>query len=80
MKTDAFAACIIMFVCMPLLGSQDVNDEFSKLSAHEAKQRLAVLLRRMDTNGDLFISQQEISDWVLNNFRYVCANCFFNCL
>jgi len=55
-----------------LLGSQDLNDEFSKLSAHEARQRLAVLLHRMDTNGDLLISQQEISDWVLKSFRYVC--------
>jgi len=52
-------------------GSQDVNDEFSKLSAHEARQRLAVLLRHMDTNGDSLISNQEISDWVLNNFRSV---------
>jgi len=55
--------------CEP--GSQDANDEFSKLTAHEAKQRLAVLLRRMDTNGDSLISNQEISDWVLNNFRSV---------
>jgi len=52
-------------------GSQDANDEFSKLSAHEARQRLAVLLRHMDTNGDSLISNQEISDWVLNNFRSV---------
>lgn len=55
-----------------ILGSEDLNDEFSKLSAHKARQRLAVLLRHMDTNGDSLISQQEISDWVLNNFRHVC--------
>jgi len=54
-------------------GSRDANDEFSKLSAHEAKQRLAVLLRRMDTDGDELISSQEISDWVLNNFRSQCS-------
>jgi len=53
------------------LGSQDANDEFSKLSAHEARKRLAVLLHRMDTSGDSLISNQEISDWVLNNFRSV---------
>lgn len=52
-----------------ILGSQDLNDEFSKLSAHEARQRLSVLLHRMDTNADLLISQQEISDWVLKSFR-----------
>jgi len=64
-------------------GSQDVNDEFSKLSAHEAKQRLAVLLRRMDTNGDSFISNEEISDWVLNNFRSVwtlIVSCLLKCM
>ena len=60
-------------------GSQDVNDEFSKLSAHEARQQLAVLLRRMDTNGDSLISSQEISDWVLNNFRSGCTLLFAAC-
>jgi len=60
-------------------GSQDVNDEFSKLSAHEAKQRLAVLLRRMDTNGNSLISNQELSDWVLNNFRSGCSLLFAAC-
>jgi len=54
-----------------------VNDEFSKLSAHEARKRLAVLLRRMDTNGDSFITQQEISDWVLDNFRCVFVSLFY---
>jgi Ca2+-binding EF-hand superfamily protein len=52
-----------------ILGSQDVNDEFSKLSASEAKKKLAVLLSKMDVNGDSYISSNEISDWVLNNFR-----------
>lgn len=52
-----------------ILGSPDVNDEFSKLSAHEAKQRLSVLLVQMDTDGDMSISKNELSDWVLNNFR-----------
>ena len=51
-------------------GSPDVNDEFSKLSAHEAKQKLSDLLVKMDTNGDMYITKNEISDWVLNNFRY----------
>jgi len=52
-------------------GSLDENDDFSKLSAYEARQKLAVLLHRMDTNGDSMISKREISDWVLNNFRSV---------
>jgi hypothetical protein len=51
------------------VGSLDANDEFSKLSAHEAKQRLLILLGKMDINNDKFISKSEISEWVLNNFR-----------
>jgi len=77
-RQNAVMQCILALVmwklscdlCM-LLGSQDVNDEFSKLSAHEARQRLAVLLQRMDTNSDSLISQQEIADWVMNSFRCV---------
>jgi len=60
-------------------GSQDANDEFSKLSAHEARQRLAILLRHMDTNGDSLISHEEISEWVLNNFRSVHPLMVFFC-
>jgi len=67
------SSCDVKPFCELLIGSQDLNDEFSKLSAHEARQRLVVLLHHMDTNSDLLISQQEISDWVLNSFRYVCT-------
>lgn len=52
-----------------LLGSIDVNDDFSKLSAHEAKKKLSQLLRKMDSNEDGYISKTELSDWVLMSFR-----------
>lgn len=52
-----------------ILGSLDGDDDFSKISAHEAKRKLAVLLSKMDTSGDGYISKKEISDWVLASFR-----------
>lgn len=52
-----------------ILGSIDVNDDFSKLSAHEAKKKLSQLLKKMDTSEDGYISKTELSDWVLATFR-----------
>lgn len=52
-----------------ILGSHDVNDDFSKMSAHEAKLKLAQLVKKMDSDGDSYISKAEISDWVLKSFR-----------
>lgn len=52
-----------------ILGSLDTNDDYSKMSAHEAKKKLSVLLKKMDLNGDAYISKTEISDWVLASFR-----------
>nr|CAJ2313420.1 Reticulocalbin-2 [Metisa plana] len=51
-----------------ILGSIKEAEEFDKLSPEEAKQRLALLLPKMDLNGDKFVSRSELKIWILNSF------------
>lgn len=41
--------------------------EFDDLSPEESKKRLRVLAKKMDTNGDGFVTLQELTDWIYNS-------------
>lgn len=45
-------------------GSKKMASEFDELPQDESKRRLAVIAHRMDTNGDNFIDEFELSDWI----------------
>ncbi|VDM40819.1 unnamed protein product [Toxocara canis] len=45
-------------------GSKKSADEFDDLPAEESKRRLAIIARRMDTDGDGFIDSNELTDWI----------------
>lgn len=50
------------------LGSVREAEEFDKLSPEEAKRRLALLLPKMDLNGDQEIDRIELKHWILKSF------------
>ncbi|CAB4066549.1 unnamed protein product [Lepeophtheirus salmonis] len=52
-----------------ILGSTKEADEFQNLSPEEAKARLAILLRRMDRNGNRRIEDTELHSWILRSFK-----------
>ncbi|XP_073941306.1 reticulocalbin-2-like isoform X2 [Choristoneura fumiferana] len=52
-----------------ILGSVKEAEEYDKLSPEESKRRLALLLPKMDVNGDQFIDRNELKEWILNSFR-----------
>lgn len=51
-----------------ILGSVKESEEFDKLSPEESKRRLALLLPKMDLNGDENIDRLELKKWILNSF------------
>lgn len=51
------------------LGSVKEAEEYDRLSPEEARQRLALLLPKMDQNGDKKIDRQELKQWILNSFQ-----------
>lgn len=52
-----------------ILGSVKDAKEFDELNPEEAKQRLAVLVIKMDMNQDKFISRNELHAWILRSFK-----------
>lgn len=55
-----------------ILGSTKEAEEFDHLSPEESKKRLAILLKKMDLNGDSHIERHELKAWILRSFKYVC--------
>lgn len=51
-----------------ILGSVKDAEEFDNLSPAEAKKRLAILVRKMDRNGDQFVDRHELKAWILRSF------------
>lgn len=51
-----------------LSGSVREAEEFDKLSPDEARARLALLLPKMDLNGDKIIDRDELYKWILKSF------------
>jgi len=52
-----------------ILGSKKDAEDFDKLPAKDAKEKLAVLLKKMDLNGDKSIERQELYAWILRSFK-----------
>lgn len=66
-----------LFIMVPLAlaftyyfstGSVREAEEYDKLSPEEAKQRLALLLPKMDLNGDQEIDRKELKSWIMKSF------------
>ncbi|KAI0230455.1 Reticulocalbin-2 [Lamellibrachia satsuma] len=56
-----------VFVRCPT-GSHQEGEAFSELSPEEAQRRLGVIVDKMDTNKDSFVSREEIAHWVMHSF------------
>lgn len=52
-------------------GSVKEAEEFDRLPPEESRRRLALLLPKMDVNGDQHIDRIELKMWILNSFRFV---------
>ena len=52
-----------------ILGSTREAEEFDHLPPEEAKKRLAILLTKMDLNGDSEITPLELKQWILRSFK-----------
>lgn len=52
-----------------ILGSVREAEEFDNLSPQESKKRLAVLVTKMDLNGDKYVDRHELKAWILRSFR-----------
>jgi len=52
-----------------ILGSAKDAEEFDHLPAEEAKRRLAILLKKMDLNGNNMITTTELKQWILRSFK-----------
>lgn len=52
-----------------ILGSVKEAEEFDNLTPEESKQRLAILITKMDTNNDKFIDRHELKAWILRSFK-----------
>lgn len=52
-----------------ILGSSEEAEEFDGLAPEEAKRRLALLLEKMDVNGDRLINPSELKEWILKSFE-----------
>lgn len=62
-----------MFV---LLGSKKLEEEFDELSPEESKRRLALLVKKMDVNGDGYVTAEELTQWILTSFQFVLFSKF----
>lgn len=51
-----------------ILGSHAEAEEFDSLPPEKAKERLGLLLKKMDLNGDGQINRQELKAWILRSF------------
>lgn len=58
------------YVCLCDSGSYKLEEEFDDLPEEEAKKRLSLLVKKMDTDNDLFISKEELTAWIVMSFRY----------
>ncbi|XP_045159992.1 calumenin-B-like isoform X1 [Mercenaria mercenaria] len=52
-----------------ILGSYKLEKEFDDLPPEEAKQKLSLLVKKMDKNHDMFVSKEELTDWIVMSFK-----------
>lgn len=51
------------------LGSTKEAEEFDNLPPEEAKQRLKILVEKMDLNKDQIIERGELKAWIMRSFK-----------
>lgn len=51
-------------------GSYKLEEEFDDLPPEEAKRRLGLLVKKMDKDQDMYVTKEELTDWILMSFRY----------
>lgn len=51
-----------------ILGSRELRKEFEKLEPTEAKMRLDLMVKKMDSNGDKYVDKDELAQWVKKSF------------
>lgn len=67
----AFALCVPVVLVLTYyfsIGSVKEAEEYDRLTPEESKQRLSLLLPKMDLNGDQNIDRLELKKWILNSF------------
>jgi len=52
-----------------ILGSRKEAESFDELAPEEAKEKLAVLLEKMDRNMDKSVDRKELYSWILRSFK-----------
>jgi hypothetical protein len=52
-----------------ILGSIKDAEEFDQLPPEEAKERLKILVGKMDINSDGYVDKTELHGWILKSFR-----------
>lgn len=61
-----------------MLGSKKLEEEFDELSPEESKRRLALLVKKMDVNGDGYVTAEELTQWILTSFQLVLFSKFLH--
>lgn len=51
------------------IGSVKEAEEFDKLTPEESRAKLALLLPKMDLNGDKFVDRTELKKWIIKSFQ-----------
>ncbi|XP_028678444.1 reticulocalbin-2 [Erpetoichthys calabaricus] len=51
-------------------GDEEELEEFAHLSPEEQKKRLIAIVKKIDSNSDGFISEDELSTWIQMSFRH----------
>lgn len=51
-----------------ILGTRKAVEEFEQLSAETAKVKLHEIAEKMDVDNDGFVSENELTEWILNSF------------
>ena len=53
------------------IGSKKLEEEFDELSPEEAKRRLSILVKQMDTDKNGIITEEELKKWIGSSFQLV---------
>lgn len=51
------------------IGSVREAEEFDRLSPEESRAKLALLLPKMDLNGDKNVDRTELKKWIIKSFQ-----------
>lgn len=52
-----------------IIGSHKEAEEYDHLPPEEAKRRLEILLKKMDTDNDRKIDRNELKAWIIRSFK-----------